>query len=178
MKVVSRAAVLGLAGLVAFGAAGCNRGGSGGGTTTIIQQAPPINGGSAQSNSLTPSVTQTPISDSKKLCSLAQGRGLEIVHAIDKFWGLVMKDGWSWGDEKVASAADNAGQVVSKVAPVLEAAIGSGAPKDIADAIQKFVKSSRSFADAITNRADGDTMNPLNKDFGAAVDNLKAVCSI
>jgi hypothetical protein len=178
MRVVARAAVLGLAGLTAFGAAGCNRGGGSGGTTTIIQQAPPANGGATISTSVGASMTQVPISDPKKLCSLAKGRGLEIVHAIDNFWGLVMKDQWSWGDEKVANAADNASQVVGKVAPVLESAIGSGIPSEIADAIRSFVKSSRDFADAIANRADSDTMNPLNKNFGAAVDNLKGACGI
>jgi hypothetical protein len=173
MNIVARAAVLGLAGLTAFGAAGCNRGGSGG-ATTIIQQAPGGAGSVGTSTIASPSVIQ--INDSTKLCALLRGKGQIIIKAIDDFWLSPGGFTLNWPDPKVSSSADNAIQVVGKEAPLIEGAIGPNAPEDVASAMKNFVKVSKDFAEAISRTASTDELNSLNRDFTDAVNKNKEVC--
>ncbi|WP_148223296.1 hypothetical protein [Segniliparus rotundus] len=109
-----------------------------------------------------------------------KGRGKEIISAIDSFvLAIPNKESgqvWNWGDEKISQAADHMKQVVDESAPKLDAYVGSGAPKDLSDAVHNFVKVAKEFADAADRRADADEINPLNKEFTDAVNRNKEVC--
>ncbi|MGL6236402.1 MAG: hypothetical protein ACRC20_13770 [Segniliparus sp.] len=176
MKVVAKAAVLGLAGLTAFGAAGCNRGGSGGGTTTIIQQ-----GGAAVASSSGSSpgpASVGPINDSKELCHqvLLKTRGLS--NALSSFWKITSnRDGWSYTDSDLGDVVSRVEKEFEQAFPALDGIVGKGVSVDIFDAANNYLKTIKSFSTAITEQQHNDKLNPAASDFGHAKDKLSDVCS-
>jgi hypothetical protein len=178
MRVVARAAVLGLAGLTAFGAAGCNRSGGNGGTTTVIQQP---GGGNASSSPVSSTATPAsiaPINDQKELCHqiFIKTRGLST--ALSAFWKIATKPGgWSYTDQDAQDAISRVQKEAEQVFPALDNVVGQSVPSDIADPVNNYLKAMKDFSNAIAEQRTDDTLNPDASSFGKAKDKLNSSCN-
>jgi hypothetical protein len=177
MNIVARAAVLGLAGLTAFGAAGCNRGGGNGGTTTIIQQPGGGNAGSSPSSSSAVPASIAPINDSKELCHqiFIKTRGLST--ALTSFWKMATTSpGWTYGDQKAQDAVDRVQKEAEQVFPAMDNVVGQGASSDVAVPANAYISTIKDFSNAIIEQRTDDVLNPDASKFGDAKDKLNSAC--
>ncbi|MGL6236401.1 MAG: hypothetical protein ACRC20_13765 [Segniliparus sp.] len=179
MKVVAKAAVLGLAGLAAVGVTGCNRGGGAGSATTVVQQ-----GAAGAAIATSPSSSSgatagvTPINDPKELCHqvLVKTRGLS--NAVQAFWKVVAgRSGWSDTDLDVSDAVSRVAKESEQVFPSIDGIVGKGASGKIADSSENYLRTLKIFSNAITEQQDSSALNSAASNFGHAKDALTSDCN-